>query len=582
MWRGDIEDMTDRQLKIAAYIYNHPQGVTGGHIADVFSISLRTVQNEIAELNRILDKNHQILSKHQGYYIESFSDTDREYIARELKDRVSIIMPIDKVMEMMIFLMFEKDYISMERLAGKMHVSKSNVFTIFQNSKVLKRCTQVSKTKGMRINLSEKSIRNELSKIYNPETCAKIDESINADYDSLYHLISDKVNSVLSEKDKSVSGEELWHFKRHIVCCAIRTKRGFCLEAHEGEYLAHSFIVEIAESIQTETGISLNKEDIDDCSATLNSLSSFSQLSFSVETETKFNSFIEILNRKYGLSLRFGALARAQFIDHIEKLMIRLRNDQYNINFKKREINRRYPMATHLILEVFERTFDIELPDTEVTLLALYLAREIYKDERKVRCVIVTEISPSVVYYLRDELVNKFSEVFTDVEIMTDYQFLSNPMEHQDTLYLTTSQPVSILYDDLLLINPFLGKTDVNRIKEKATTKIGNLEKEKLLESEQKYLSQVIVVEKEFHSLKSFLETYQLSVPDRSYEFVTDIPVLLYPSISDEKSHIDVYRLSRAFTYRNKRVKTIIFSYYNPADRNIINFYDYLRNLMNR
>lgn len=128
--------LTDRQLKIISYIYNHPDGIKGKELAIIFAISLRTIQSEIKVINKILKRNYSIKTKHDGYYLPTLHEDDKVYIASQLKERVSIIMPVDRVLEASTILMFEKSYISMEELAQRMCISKSSVFNLFQNSVV--------------------------------------------------------------------------------------------------------------------------------------------------------------------------------------------------------------------------------------------------------------------------------------------------------------------------------------------------------------------------------------------------------------------------------------------------------------
>lgn len=89
------------------------------------------------------------------------------------------------------------------------------------------------------------------------------------------------------------------------------------------------------------------------------------------------------------------------------------------------------------------------------------------------------------------------------------------------------------------------------------------------------------MLKKEYDSIKHFLKDYNLKKPDRKYEFVTDIQVLLFPSINNEESYIDIYTFDHSIMYRNKRVKRIIFSNYNKKEMNIIRFHEYLTYKMN-
>lgn len=570
--------LTDRQLKIISYIYNHPDGIKGKDLANIFSISLRTIQSEIKVINKILKRNYSIKTKHDGYYLPTLHEDDKVYIASQLKERVSIIMPVDRVLEAFTILMFEKSYISMEELAQRMCISKSSVFNLFQNSVVLQRCSEISRTKGIKIKFSEGEIRNELSKIFDINICESINHNIASDYIKIYNVVSKIIDNYFLDSNQVISSEELWYFKRHITITAIRNKYNFLLDTTAGDYVA-PLISKLSDVINATFCISLTKDDIYNCSQTLLGLSSFS-LDDCLNYEL-FDQFTLILKKDYGLDMEISELAKKQFIQHINKLLIRNKNQQYNKNFYKREINRRFPLACLLIVDVFQKVYDIELPDTEVSLLALYLAREIYRKDNKIDCLLVCEDSPSLSYNLYEQLKKEFSSIFSNIDLITDYQFPTYKISHNGYLLLTTSQSFSILNDNAILIDYFLNQQSINRISEKASGLIKQTKDKQLLESEEKYLRKCTNVEKEYDSIKHFLKDYNLKKPDRKYEFVTDIQVLLFPSINNEESYIDIYTFDHSIMYRNKRVKRIIFSNYNKKEMNIIRFHEYLTYKMN-
>ena len=165
--------------------------------------------------------------------------------------------------------------------------------------------------------------------------------------------------------------------------------------------------------------------------------------------------------------------------------------------------------------------------------------------------------------------------------MITDYQFPMYNRTQNNHLLLTTSQSFSILNDDAILIDYFLNQQSISRINEKANNLIKQIKDKQLKENEEKYLRKFVNIEKEYDSIKNFLKDNNLKKPDRNYEFVTDIQVLLFPTMNDGDSYIDVYSFNHSITYRNKRVKKIIFSNYNKKEMNIAKFHEYLTYLMN-
>ena len=126
-----------------------------------------------------------------------------------------------------------------------------------------------------------------------------------------------------------------------------------------------------------------------------------------------------------------------------------------------------------------------------------------------------------------------------------------------------------------------MNQQSISRINEKANNLIKQIKDKQLKENEEKYLRKFVNIEKEYDSIKNFLKDNNLKKPDRNYEFVTDIQVLLFPTMNDGDSYIDVYSFNHSITYRNKRVKKIIFSNYNKKEMNIAKFHEYLTYLMN-
>ena len=571
-------ELSDRQLKIISFIYNNPNGIKGKQLASLFSMSLRTIQNEIKTINKVLHSGFGIKTKHSGYYIPRLHKDDKLYIASHLKERVSIIMPVDKVLEATTILMFEKDYISMEEISYRMNISKSSVFNLFQNSVVLQRCSEISRTKGIRIKFSEVEIRNELSKIFDLEIANSINPNIAKDYIEIYQVVSKIIDEYFLKDRQIISSEELWYFKRHIVISAIRNKYNFHLNSIVDNY-NDPLIINLSKVIEDNFKISLSDNDMYNCSQTLLGLSSFSlDEHFNYEL---FDKFIATLKNDYGLNILMSDLSKKQFNQHINKLLIRSKNNQYNKNFHKREINRRFPMTCLLIVDVFEKIYQIELPDTEVSLLALYLAREIYREENKINCLLVCEDSPSIAYNLQEQLKKEFSFIFSSVDLITDYQYPLYKDKYNNYILLTTSQSFSILEERSILIDYFLNPQNITRITEKASALLHLIKTKQFMLSENKYLRKNITVDKEYDSIKAFLKDFELFKPDRKYEFVTDIQVLLFPLLSEEKSYIDIYTFNHSITYQNKRVKKIIFSNYDKKEMNIVKFHEYLTYKMN-
>ena len=139
--------------------------------------------------------------------------------------------------------------------------------------------------------------------------------------------------------------------------------------------------------------------------------------------EDKYRTFVDRIHDRYGLDLEMTSEDRLRFLLHVEKLYRRVIVGDHDSNYHKREFNRRYPMAVHLILMEFERCFGFSVPETEVSYLAMYIAMKLRKHFKRIDCMIVTAKNPSVAWSMKRWIEEHFSRHIREAVIMPHYRF---------------------------------------------------------------------------------------------------------------------------------------------------------------
>ena len=85
--------LTNRQLFILTYLFNHPYKISGEHLASQADISVRTLKNEIQEISRILGEGIRMeTSGRKGCQILEVSEDIRQLLLDQTTDRHSFYM----------------------------------------------------------------------------------------------------------------------------------------------------------------------------------------------------------------------------------------------------------------------------------------------------------------------------------------------------------------------------------------------------------------------------------------------------------------------------------------------------------
>lgn len=304
---------TNRQLFILSYLLNHPEGISGEHLASQINVSLRTLQNEIQEINRNAENSLTITSSgKQGYTVQGVTQQIRDNLLNQAGDRQSIYMPEERVNDILTVLLFAQGYTNMEALANTLYLSKASVFRTIDTSYPLQKYVTVNRTKGLLIDLPEREKRQILAKVFDKDAQNPIARRLRQDYTHLDMLLRIALINLFTRHHYSVSGEALRSFCRYLIISILCSKEGYSLEETNWNLPISSLMKEIIATVRSVIGIQFSDWEIQDCQSRLNNLCTFlhdipdHRKEWITDWAAANKRFIEEIRNRFGIQLEMS------------------------------------------------------------------------------------------------------------------------------------------------------------------------------------------------------------------------------------------------------------------------------------
>ncbi len=599
-------ELTNRQIYIISYLLNHPEGMNADHLAAQAEISLRTLQMEIKDINDSLNDGASIVrvGKH-GYAVHNFSEKARETILAEADDRQTMLMPEQRVNDILSALLFEKAYISMEALANKLFLSKGTVFRTIESSAILKKTITVNKTKGLKVELPEFEKRQYLTKVFDKESALLYAPDAATKYKGLDQILRSYLPKLFVSHKYHVSGEALRSFRRYMILSIIRSSAGYELEDIDHQLEVSSLMQEILDITRSVTGVNFSDSEIQDLQAKLNELPTFlidipeTRRNWMMEWEPAYQSFISAIKSEFNIEIKMSDEDKLRFILHIYKLYQRVIVGHHNSNYNKREINRTYPLATQLIICCFEDAFGFKVPETEVTFLALYLALPLRYKTEPVNCKIVTSKHPSLVWPMKKWLEEHFEHEIGQVDVIEHYLWLNKKLNKEqnlsaeDSLILTASASMALSCPQAVLIKPFALDNEYDLISSRIKDISNRHKSRELRQCIDSYVRAERISEDKIQKTEDYddllnmieartNESGYISADD--YEFILDTDVFLIPYIYNRsvagENRIVIYYLDKPLAYRGSNLRAIVVSRYYASTNEMVRFYNCISEIL--
>lgn len=584
---------TRRQTTLLSYLISNSEGIPGKDLSNLLDVSLKTVQLEVKKINQILkDEERIIFIPKKGYVIENISTETKNQIITAINQDKNKLADSYRINKIITILLFEKSYISMEKLAERLFISKSAVnsdLSILRRLKIVdtdEAKLEISLNKGLRIHASESTKRYMLSKVLTNDF--DLDILLLSNYNINIIELENNLLKILSEAfikyDYIVSGESLQVFKNYLLISIIRNKYGFNIEENHSKLKIVTIMQHIFDRIREKLGFSFDFSEMIYNQNKLNELNLLNNEDISNGyLETNLNCFIKKIKEDLGIDFKYKGQLKNMFLLHMQKLLIRIENNHDNTNFLKREINRKYPMSAHIISEYFIPIFKLPIPESEISHLVLYIGSEIEIKENKLKVIFISDFNASVIYNSKIKMEDNFRNLIKIIDIVPLYVFNARKesLKNQYDIIITTEREI-VLYDSqAILIKSIISDNDISILGKKINQIANSLEKEKFKELCSKLINDgsIIVIKQTLNTVEELFDLLQLKYVKNNYELVLDSNVAFFPRFiyEDEKSYIKLCILEHPIKYRSKYISLVVISGYNINDKAINEFYSIIK-----
>lgn len=486
--------MLRRHREILSCILNTDGFINGSELASVCSVSVRTIQLDIKEINKLLKEyNAQINSEvKKGYYI---TEKSKEIIRKN--NIISTVFDYEYIkekpvtpVERQIYIMAKttvKDYVTAEELEDNLYVSVSTINKdIISAAEWLKKNLNLkleySLSKGVELHASEVEKRNITSWILsNRQNVSTLKKYCPYFFEGKKFLNSfEKLYSIVDTETKRqgyvLSGHSVQLFCIEILIASARNDMGCTIQSNEEkESELKNIIEELNRKINKDIGITLSKYDWHDLQ--VHFLSKQFMLGTNIEhiiTEEAsciVERFLKVLSIKYDIELTEETLFREKLILYVAPMLNRMRHRHCIGNKITDDVSRSYYLEFNMASEISSivtKELGLNVRNIELQYLAIHLA-SIYKLwSKKLKAIIVCDYDESVLSYLKERIIALIEDRIELCTCVTFWQFvLEDEEKFKDIDFIiTTSSLAEKTNIPFIQISPVMRQKDISSLYE--------------------------------------------------------------------------------------------------------------------
>lgn len=490
-----IRNLQRRYREILSAILNKDEYITGNELAGLCNISIRTIRQDIKEINILLRKyNMEIHSSvKKGYFLNKENKTrlKKDNIIRKVLDYEYIMETPDLPMDRQVYILLKlaaKEHIVVEELSEALYVSAATINNdILCINKWLKKDLNLgisySLNKGITLKAAENEKRNMISWILsiktNISTIAKYWNYLFEEKDvitkarSIYHIVSAETK----KRDYYLSGHSAQLLCYEILVAVKRFQLGFYL--NDADYI-HDELMPVIRDMREklEKELDVNLADIE----WLNLQRYFKSKQFlsgtnivnleTAEAVYVINEFLHLLHDKFKLDLTLSTDHRYKLLLYVAPMIHRLRYRHCIANKISENLIKRYKTEfkmTLLLAKIIKMQLNLNMELNELTDVTIHLVSMCgYIGKYKLSTVLVCDYDESVVSFIKYRIKNCFGE---KIEICRVYDYQEFMFEHEENLkmvefVISTSTIADITNLPFVRINPEVEQNDIDMISE--------------------------------------------------------------------------------------------------------------------
>ena len=486
-----MEELTKREMEILLLLLREQDWVTGEEISRRLNISRKTVQQEIRRMETVLGDS-LCAGQKKGYRLERLPEEQLREILSELEENEEHYNMKDRTSVIALYLLFQQDFVTMDRLAECFFLSKS---TVFSEIKTLKRwmgrqggiALEVSGVRGVRVLGREQDRRFRCATFCMPGILRQIplEEEELCRYETELSVIRRELGMGLSRCGFLICGEDFGKACRYLAVSLLRDRLGFSMEEENGRQKEgygpeEKAVKEILSALEQALSCRFSAKE----AAGLGELLACSRTpggdrdpgteweelpgqarERAEEMLEKLESALrEILGLSPGHRL-FGS--REQFFRHLIRMERRLRWGRNATNYYDKELAAAGPLETYAMELAWRRAFGRRLPRAELMFLTAYLDPELTQEQDGVRVLLVSNQSAGITDRLERFVRQSLTCGVSGFSAEPVYLFeAEGGKTEENCLALTTEGETALLHPEFIQIPVVLRTRDRKRIRQ--------------------------------------------------------------------------------------------------------------------
>lgn len=586
---------TERQLKILSFILSGKNWVNGSVLAQNFNISNKTIQKEIKSINMILGSKGNIQSNNQkGYIILELDEEIKNMVIDNEDKKIDTESTYGRSRLIIVLLIFQRDYISMGKIAERLYLSKATVnMQMMQVKRILNRLPdsylEISQVKGVLFHSDENTKRILLEQCIETRVnyAEVLQDSIFLKVDEMTRTAYKFLKEIFIEHNYIISGNAFQQFVTYIIISILRSQKGFCLEKQEYNTELNILVLQIAEQVENKFNYLLSRDELYTIQSYLHERKFIrKEINRSNEIRKKVELFCLNVKKDLNVDLSSDNRFLEMFVPHLEQLIIRIQNGHSIINYYTKEIFQKYPLETHLVKVYLQNSLDIEISDPEIGYLIMYLVSDLESCRKKYSILLISNYDTSFLFNLHQILSNQLGITLDKIDIIPMYIYESRKEEYllQYDIFVTTEKEVIFQDREFIYFNSILDKQEIKKLGERIHHLHEESKKKNLEMLKMKYVVSEHIVSsknnKEF--IDDILNEFSLVINKNTCFNSLNENTLFISMFDLEQSTSEIWEISldNSLQYYGKNISRIIFVRYVRDGNSVIDFYDMVTSML--
>lgn len=566
-------DLTKRQLELLVYLANINTWLTSEKLAEHIHTNKKTVQSEIKNMLELYPDDIEIESnKRNGYHLLFLAPELQTQIVAEVKKHKMYSSMNFRASTIIIYLIFQEDYVSMQHLADLFFLSKT---AISNEIKTIQRWIErnvhldleISSHKGLKIHSSE-NMRRIFASMVGTESVlieSKLPEIFIMEVLEKISVIQNFLQTALIEANYIVSGEDFLRYARYVSLTVVRGRDQKKLELLEQNDLLVSVIDKLTLFLDKTFDYSL---DDNEQTALGNRLLELNYLHLNegdnLVLKQKLRKFETALIDYLKLPTEQLFKNPDALLVHIQQMATRMAAGHNVLNHFAQKTLSNYPLETYLVRRFFPLYFDLRPNLAELSYLVLYLAEALENYRSEGNLLIVSNQPLSILNALKRSIENSLQRKIRQVQIEPVYVFEAKKEQHDYSVLLTTEQEIVFENPGFSFIPSVLSEAELNKL----STELYHVISEREEINKKNFLSKYYGAESQVDITKKIDNIHQLLPNSSELVLVPITSKILFACEIKESgmSQIREYHLKEPIIYQQRKISTLIHISYvkNP------------------